>query len=267
MATKILVDALSIKALKVSYPIFREKDGTITNKLAEAIADGTLNALVDESVKTYCNGNTTMAIKALRACLSSYKVNIKKASSPIDLAIEQIRIETLTAWLDSFGKTAPNRNEVYGRVENGKPKWDVSAEDIIALVNNVGSTEAELEACYKSICSIYNCIASKLSKDLVSAELDLKVCGEANPEKKAALQERVAIKNRIMAASAECTMQKAALRKKIVALQTTASTIDTTKPDNAAVLKKLAEKKGKVTLSGKEAVALQAMLKELGMLD
>ena len=44
MATTIIKDALSIKVMKVTYPIYRGKDG-IVNKLAEAAAD----ALVRES--------------------------------------------------------------------------------------------------------------------------------------------------------------------------------------------------------------------------
>lgn len=258
MATK-LSDALSIKTLKVTHPIYREKDGTIVNKLQEAIDDGSLKALADESAANYCNGDITAVVKALKACLSSYKVNIKKAAGPIDLAIEQMRIETLTKWLESFGKAAPSRKEVYGRVENGKPKWDVSAEDIVTLVNSVGSTLTELENCYNAICSIYNCIASKLSKDLVGAEIDLKVCGNADPAKKAALEERVKIKNRIMEASAECAAQKVALRKRIAAVQTLTGSAPTPEAVDKLIGKLKSDKKV-VTLSRREKEMIAELL-------
>ena len=266
MATTIINDALSIKVMKVTYPIYRGKDG-IVNKLAEAAADGTLDALVIESANANTNGDTTVVIKALKKCLASYKVNVKKASGHIDMAIEQLRIETLERWLNRHVTGASVKNERYGRVDNGRPKWDASASDIVTLVEAADNNVASLEECYKTINSIYNCIASKLSKDLADAELLLNMAKrEACPDaaKIAACEERVAIKDRIMAASAECTVQKAALRKRIDALKVAA--VDTTDKSTSSLLEKMQQADGKTVLSKAEAAKLQEMLKSAGFI-
>ena len=266
MALKIINDALSIKVLKVTYPIYRSKDG-IVNKLAEAAEDGTLDALVKESADENTNGDTTMVIKALKKCLASYKVNVKKASGHIDMAIEQIRIETLESWLNSHVTGASTKNERYGRVENGKAKWDVSAADIVALVEAADNSVVSLEECYKAVSSIYNCIASKLSKDLADAELLLNMAKrDARPDaaKIAACEERVAIKDRIMAASAECTVQKATLRKRIDALK--AAAVDTTDKATGSLLEKVSAANGRTVFSKDEAAKLQEMLKAAGFI-
>ena len=266
MATTILNDALSIKVLKVTHPIYRSKDG-IVNKLAEAAADGTLDALVIESANANTNGDTTVVIKALKKCLASYKVNVKKASGHIDMAIEQLRIETLERWLNSHVTGASTKNEHYGRVDNGKPKWDVSASDIVALIEAADNNVVALEECYKTINSIYNCIASKLSKDLVDAEVLLNMAKhDVRPDaaKIAACEERVAVKNRIMAASTECTVQKAALRKRIDALKVAA--VDTTDKSTSSLLEKMQQADGKTVLSKAEAAKLQEMLKAAGFI-
>ena len=266
MATTIINDALSIKVMKVTYPIYRSKDGVV-NKLAEAATDGTLDALVIESANANTNGDTTVVIKALKKCLASYKVNVKKASGHIDMAIEQLRIETLERWLNSHVTGASTKNERYGRVDNGKPKWDVSASDIVTLVEAADNNAVALEECYKTINSIYNCIASKLSKDLADAELLLNMAKrDARPDaaKIAACEERVAIKDRIMAASAECTVQKAALRKRIDALKVAA--VDTTDKSTSSLLEKMQQADGKTVLSKAEAAKLQEILKAAGFI-
>ena len=266
MATTIIKDALSIKVLKVTHPIYRSKDG-IVNKLAEAAADGTLDALVRESAEANTNGDTTTVIKALKKCLASYKVNVKKASGHIDMQIEALRIATLEAWLNSHSTSASTKNERYGRVDNGKPKWDVSATDIITLVEATENNVVALEECYKAVNSIYNCIASKLSKDLADAELLLNMAKrDTHPDaaKIAACEERVAIKDRIMAASAECTVQKAALRKRIDALK--AAAVDTTDKATSSLLEKMQQADGRTTLSKAEAAKLHEMLKAAGFI-
>lgn len=266
MALKIINDALSIKVMKVTYPIYRGKDG-IVNKLADAAADGTLDALVRESADENTNGDTTVVIKALKKCLASYKVNIKKASGHIDMAIEQIRIETLENWLNSHVTSASAKNERYGRVENGRPKWDVSAADITALVEAADNNMAALEECYKAVNSIYNCIASKLSKDLADAELLLSMAKRdvhPNAAKIAACEERVAVKDRIMAASAECTVQKATLRKRIDALK--AAAVDITDKATGSLLEKVSAANGRTVFSKDEAAKLQEMLKAAGFI-
>lgn len=266
MALKIINDALSIKVMKVTYPIYRSKDG-IVNKLAEAAADGTLDALVRESADENTNGDTTVVIKALKKCLASYKVNVKKASGHIDMAIEQIRIETLENWLNSYVTGASTKNERYGRVDNGKAKWDVSAADITALVEAAENNVVSLEECYKAVNSIYNCIASKLSKNLADAELLLNMAKRdtrPDPAKITACEERVAIKDRIMAASAECTVQKAALRKRIDALK--AAAVDTTDKSTSSLLEKMQQADGRTTLSKAEAAKLQEILKAAGFI-
>lgn len=266
MATTIINDALSIKVMKVTYPIYRSKDGII-NKLADAAADGTLDALVIESANANTNGDTTVVIKALKKCLASYKVNVKKASGHVDMAIEQLRIETLERWLNSHVTGPTVKNERYGRVDNGKAKWDVSASDIVALIETADNNVVALEECYKTINSIYNCIASKLSKDLADAELLLNMAKrDTRPDaaKIAACEERVAIKDRIMAASAECTVQKAVLRKRIDALKVAA--VDTTDKSTSSLLEKMQQADGKTVLSKAEAAKLQEMLKAAGFI-
>ena len=265
MATTIINDALSIKVMKVTYPIYRSKDG-IVNKLAEAAADGTLDALVRESADENTNGDATVVIKALKKCLASYKVNIKKTSGHIDMAIEQLRIETLESWLNSHVTCASTKNERYGRVDNGKAKWNVSAAEITELVDAAENTLPALEECYKAVNSIYNCIASKLSKELNDAEILLSVAKRDahSADEIAACEERVAIKNRIMAASAECTVQKAALRKRIDALK--AAAVDTTNKATSKLLEKVATADGKTVLSKAEAEKLQEMLKAAGFI-
>lgn len=266
MALKIINDALSIKVMKVTYPIYRSKDG-IVNKLADAIADGTLDALVRESADANTNGDTTMVIKALKKCLASYKVNVKKTAGHVDMAIEQIRIETLESWLNSYSTGSTVKNERYGRVDNGKAKWDVSASDIVALVDAAENSIPALEECYKAVSSIYNCIASKLSKDLADAELLLSMAkrdARPDPAKITACEERVAIKDRIMAASAECTVQKAALRKRIDALK--AAAVDTADKATSKLLEKVSTADGKTVLSKDEAAKLQEMLKAAGFI-
>ena len=265
MALKIINDALSIKVMKVTYPIYRSKDG-IVNKLAEAAADGTLDALVRESADENTNGDTTVVIKALKKCLASYKVNVKKTTGHVDMPIEQIRIETLENWLNSHVTGASTKNERYGRVDNGKAKWNVSAAEITELVDAAENTLPALEECYKAINSIYNCIASKLSKELNDAEILLSVAKRDahSADEITACEERVAIKNRIMAASAECTVQKAALRKRIDALK--AAAVDTTDKATSKLLEKVSTADGKTVLSKAEAEKLQEMLKAAGFI-
>ena len=266
MATTIINDALSIKVMKVTYPIYRSKDG-IVNKLADAVADGTLDALVRESAEANTNGDTAAVIKALKKCLASYKVNVKKTVGHVDMAIEQIRIETLENWLNSHVTSASTKNERYGRVENGKAKWDVSTADITALVEAADNNVVALEECYKAVNSIYNCIASKLSKDLADAELLLSMAKrDTRPDavKIAACEERVAIKDRIMAASAECTVQKAALRKRIDALK--AAAVDTTDESTSSLLEKMQQADGRTVLSKADVAKLQDMLKAAGFI-
>lgn len=270
MERKVIInDNLSIKVLKVTCPIYRQGN-TIINGLEEAINNGTLNNLVIESANANTEGNVSEVVKALKKCLASYKVNVKKASGHIDMQIEALRIATLEAWLNSYSTGSTVKNECYGRVDNGKAKWDVTAAEITALVDAAENTLPALEECYKAVNSIYNCIASKLSKELNDAEAMLReykvrTAGmQADATKLAALEAKVALKERIMAASAECTVQKAALRKRIDALK--AAAVDTTDKSTSSLLDKVATADGKTVLSKAEAAKLQEMLKAAGFL-
>ena len=265
----IINDSLSIKVLKVTCPIYRQGN-TIINGLEEAINNGTLNNLVIESANANTEGNVSEVVKALKKCLASYKVNVKKASGHIDMQIETLRIATLEAWLNSYNTGSAVKNERYGRVENGKAKWDVTAEEVTALVDAAENTIPALDECYKTVNSIYNCIASKLSKELNDAEAMLReykvrTAGmQADATKLAALEAKVALKERIMAASAECTVQKAALRKRIDALKVAA--VDTTDKSTNSLLEKVSAADGKTVLSKAEAAKLQEMLKAAGFI-
>ena len=270
MERKVIInDSLSIKVLKVTCPIYRQGN-TIINGLEEAINNGTLNDLVIESANANTEGNVSEVVKALKKCLASYKVNVKKASGHIDMQIETLRITTLEAWLNSYNTGSTVKNARYGRVENGKAKWDVTAEEVTALVDAAENTLPALEECYKAVNSIYNCIASKLSKELNDAEAMLReykvrTAGkQVDATKLAALEAKVALKERIMAASAECTVQKAALRKRIDALK--AAAVDTTDKSTSSLLDKVATADGKTVLSKAEAAKLQEMLKAAGFL-
>lgn len=266
MERKVIInDSLSIKVLKVTCPIYRQGN-TIINGLEEAINNGTINNLVIESANANTEGNVSEVVKALKKCLASYKVNVKKASGHIDMQIETLRIATLEAWLNSYSTGSTVKNERYGRVDNGKAKWDVTAAEITALVDAAENTLPALEECYKAVNSIYNCIASKLSKELNDAEVLLSVAKRDahSAAEIAACEEHVAIKNRIMAASAECTVQKAALRKRIDALK--AAAVDTTDKSTNSLLKKVSTADGKTVLSKAEAAKLQEMLKAAGFL-
>ena len=270
MERKVIInDALSIKVLKVTCPIYRQGNAII-NGLEEAINNGTLNNLVIESANANTEGNVSEVVKALKKCLASYKVNVKKASGHIDMQIEALRIATLEAWLNSYSTGSAVKNERYGRVDNGKAKWDVTAAEITALVDAAENTLPALEECYKAVNSIYNCIASKLSKELNDAEAMLReykvrTAGkQVDATKLAALEAKVVLKERIMAASAECTVQKAALRKRIDALK--AAAVDTTDKSTSSLLDKVATADGKTVLSKAEAAKLQEMLKAAGFL-
>ena len=270
MERKVIInDNLSIKVLKVTCPIYRQGN-TIINGLEEAINNGTLNNLVIESANANTEGNVSEVVKALKKCLASYKVNVKKASGHIDMQIEALRIATLEAWLNSYSTGSTVKNERYGRVDNGKAKWDVTAAEITALIDAAENTLPALEGCYKAVNSIYNCIASKLSKELNDAEAMLReyrvrTAGkQVDATKLAALEAKVALKERIMAASAECTVQKAALRKRIDALK--AAAVDTTDKSTSSLLDKVATADGKTVLSKAEAAKLQEMLKAAGFL-
>lgn len=265
MRKVIINDNLSIKVLKVTYPIYRQGN-TIINGLEEAINNGTLNSLVIESANANTEGNVSEVVKALKKCLASYKVNVKKASGHIDMQIEALRIATLEAWLNSYSTGSTVKNTRYGKVENGKAKWDVTASEITALVDAAENTLPALEECYKAVNSIYNCIASKLSKELNDAEVLLRVAKRdaLSADEITACEERVAIKERIMAASAECTVQKAALRKRIDALK--AAAVDTTDKATNSLLDKVSTADGKTVLSKAEAAKLQEMLKAAGFL-
>ena len=87
---------------------------------------------------------------------------------------------------------------------------------------------------------------------------------QVDATKLAALEAKVALKERIMAASAECTVQKAALRKRIDALK--AAAVDTTDKSTSSLLDKVATADGKTVLSKAEAAKLQEMLKAAGFL-
>lgn len=270
MERKVIInDALSIKVLKVTCPIYRQGN-TIINCLEEAINNGTLNNLVIESANANTEGNVSEVVKALKKCLASYKVNVKKASGHIDMQIETLRIATLEAWLNSYSTGSTVKNERYGRVDNGKAKWDVTAAEITALVDAAENTLPALEECYRTVNSIYNCIASKLSKELNDAEAMLReykvrTTGmQVDATKLAALEAKVALKERIMTASAECTVQKASLRKRIDALK--AAAVDTTDKSTSSLLDKVATADGKTVLSKAEAAKLQEMLKAAGFL-
>ena len=270
MERKVIInDNLSIKVLKVTCPIYRQGN-TIINGLEEAINNGTLYNLVIESANANIEGNISEVVKALKKCLASYKVNVKKAVGHIDMHIETLRIATLEAWLNSYSTGSTVKNERYGRVDNGKAKWDVTAAEITALVDAAENTLPALEECYKAVNSIDNCIASKLGQELNDAEAMLREYKVRTAGKQvdattlAALEAKVVLKERIMAASAECTVQKAALRKRIDALK--AAAIDTTDKSTSSLLDKVATADGKTVLSKAEAAKLQEMLKAAGFL-
>ena len=154
-----LLKSLSISYLKTEFPIFRiKKDGelVVDNRLQQAIDEGILTERLTESGNLFHGGDITGAVKAMKACVASYKVNYKKSTTPADAVIEEIRIETLTNFLNTFAK-GTSRKVKYETVAitTGKAKWDVTDEEIEAMRGN-----------FDALNSTYNCMASKLSKDL-----------------------------------------------------------------------------------------------------
>ena len=156
-----LLKSLSISYLKTEFPIFRiKKDNQVMvdNHLQQAIDAGVLTERLTESANLFHGGDITGAVKAMKACVASYKVNYKKSAVPADAVIEEIRVETLTNFLNTFAKGA-NRKVKYETVATttGKAKWDVTDEEIEAMRGN-----------FDALNSTYNCMASKLSKDLAN---------------------------------------------------------------------------------------------------
>ena len=248
MSKTILIEALGIKNLKVSYPIYR-RDTEIVNTLQDAVDDGTLDSMLQESADKNCNGDKIVAVKAMKACLASYKTNTKNsiaAGKCIDKQLEAVRIETLSNFLAQYS-TPTSKNTKYAKVDNGKAKYDVTKEEIDALVAGK-TTKQELQELHKVLDSIYQCISSKITKDLQHASA-------AEPEKQALYMRLSDVRDYI-------TQTKAGIRKQLDGMSDTAAEVSGT------ISKKLAAKllNGKrANLSREETEALAEALKALGV--
>ena len=248
MSKTILIEALGIKNLKVNYPIYR-KGTEVINTLQDAVNDGTLDKMLQESADKNCNGDKIVAVKAMKACLASYKTNTKNsiaAGRSIDKHIEDIRIETLSNFLNQY-TTPASKNTKYAKVENGKAKYDVTKEEIDELVAGK-TTKQELQELHKVLDSIYQCISSKITKDLQHASA-------AEPEKQAMYMRLSDVRDYI-------TQTKANVRKQLDAASDTAAEVSGT------ISKKLTSKllSGKsASLSKEETEALAEAIKSLGV--
>ena len=139
MAIQKLEVTLSIKSLKVEFPIARIKRADsveIYNALQNAIDDGILAERLQASADKYLGGNLSMAVKAMKACVSSYKVNYRKTTTPMDMELEGIRIDTLSDWLSSYDNNLGARKVTIaintGTDRTNKAKWDITEEEIEA---------------------------------------------------------------------------------------------------------------------------------------
>lgn len=180
MATQKLVESLSIKNLKAEFPIARIRlagcaDAQLSNQLQIAIEDGILDARLNESASKYCGGDVYTAVKAMKACIASYRCNWPKQAYA-QPEIENLRVDTLSNWL--AGYTAPTSrlcHTTLAHQSTGRAKYDISDEEIEDLAGD-----------FTALDSLYNCMSSKLSKDLCQVHAD-----EADYEAKVTLRDRL----------------------------------------------------------------------------
>lgn len=173
-----LVQTLAISYLKAEFYVGDiSTDGTVKhiNKLKEACDNGTLLSRMKESAELYHAGELRPVVAAMKACLASYKVNIKKTAQPINLTVEQLRIETLTEFLNSLTGTT-QRKTVYGSAAaDGRAKWNLTDEEVESMHGNK-----------KLLLSTRDCMQSWRTKN-VSCLTKL----DANYELKCAIRDRL----------------------------------------------------------------------------
>lgn len=172
-----LLPNLSISSLKAEFYVGNvtvNGQRAMVNKLQEAIDDGILTARIEESAQLFHNGDIQSAVRAMKACLASYKVNMPKAiaaGSPMDVVAENRRIETLQAFLKVQGGTRRKANTF----DSSRAVYDVTNEEIESMDGNI-----------QLLKSTYECMASKMSKDLSHLSP-----GEDNYAEKCALRDRL----------------------------------------------------------------------------
>lgn len=226
-----IIESLSWKALKEAFiigtvvvPVDGKNTEVVVNALQNAIDDGTIDAMVNESAKLYHDGNTSEVFKALNRNLQSQRCNMDKRAFIAMKDIEELRYTTLRNYVDSnIAKIA----KTYGVANANKPQWAYGPEEIDAIED-----AAQLQ-------KVINSISDACSESKFNAEYEVRL-GENYRE--------VAKANRSYARKRKAELENKANSKVV--------------EDATALLAKL-DKGTKTTLSAEEAAKLAELLKTL----
>jgi len=124
------------------------------DKLSEAIANGTMDALVEDCAKEYHNGSKHEVYKSMLRRLSSQLTNMNKRSFIPHKDIEMKRYNILNEYATK-GRLATEHDAQAAAGKTRASYWQWSMEDINAL---------ELTD-LRTICSVYDNMRSKKSKE------------------------------------------------------------------------------------------------------
>jgi len=102
------------------------KSSVFVNELQEAVDDGRLDALVAEAATLYHGGNTKIVIDAIVRNLDSQRSNMKKREYAPNKKIDEIRLETLTKFVNA-------RRTTKSHASGTLPQWAYGPAEIDAI--------------------------------------------------------------------------------------------------------------------------------------
>lgn len=160
-----ITEGLTLQALKETFYVGRitvDQKEIFVNHLADAIADGTLDAMVADAADKMHDGETIEVLRALARNLSSFKTNLNKRDFVPNKDIETLRYETLHSFVSERMSLASAKAVNAAGVSTSESYWKWTMEQI----QQVSPTDLKLCS------SVYNNMHSAKSKYPDKVELD-----------------------------------------------------------------------------------------------